>query len=223
MASSDPVRTDSGGASTTTHPALAAHPALLRGCGLAGVLGGMLFFAWGYVDGPDLSEDFASVVRVLAFVVPALFLAAIVGMCVLWSSVLGKLGWLVAALAAYALCWSLLGARFGGEAVWVYFAQRGWPHFMSSWLLFMLVGLSLVGLWAVRSGPARSRIPGSLVLATGAFGWTYYVTNSGAVLEAHWPHVGFGVLFGLGWLTLGVGLLLAAGTSGPAKGPRESA
>jgi hypothetical protein len=61
-----------------------------------------------------------------------------------------------------------------------------------------------------------------LVLATGAFGWTYYVTNSGAVLEAHLPHVGFGVLFGLGWLALGVALLLVAKTS-PAKGARESA
>ena len=177
--------------------------------------------AWGYIDGPDLSEDFASVVRIFDFVVPALFLAAIVGMCVLWRSVLGKLGLLVAALAGYALCWSLVGARFGGEAVWVYFAQRGWPHFMSSWLLFMLVGLSVVGLWAVRSGSARSRIPGSLVLATGAFGWPYYVTNSGAVLEARWAHVGFGVLFGLGWLALGVGLLLVAKTR-PAMRARES-
>jgi hypothetical protein len=199
-----------------------AYSIFLRWCGVAGVLGGVLFVAWGYIDGPNLSEDFASVVRVFAFFVPALFLAAIVVMCLLWRSVLGKLGWLVAALAGYALCWSLVGAHFGGGAVWLYFAQRGWPHFLSSWLLFMLVGLSVVGLWAVRSGSARSRIPGSLVLATGAFGWTYYVTNSGAVLEAHLPHVGFGVLFGLGWLALGVALLLVAKTS-PAKGARESA
>jgi hypothetical protein len=219
MTSTDPVRTDPGGAGATRHLDLGVRPGLLRGCGAAGVLGGALFVAWGYVDGPDLSEDFASVVRVLAFVVPALFLAVIVGLCVLWRSGLGKLGWLVVTLAAYALCWGLVGAHFGGEAVWVYFAQRGWPHFMSSWLLFMLVGLSILGVWAVRGGSARSHIPGSLVLATGAFGWPYYITNSGAVLEAHyWPHVGFGVLFGLGWMALGIGLLLAAGTGIASKG-----
>ena len=223
MASSGPARTDPDGASAARHLDLRTHPGLLRGCGAAGVLGGALFVAWGYADGPDVSEGLAFVVRLLAFAVPALFLAAIVGLCVLWRSGLGKLGWLVVALAGYASCWGLVGAHFGGEAVWLYFVRRGWPHFMSSWLLFMLAGLSILGVWALRGGPTRSRIPGSLVLATGAFGWPYYVTNSGAVLEAPWAHVGFGVLFGLGWMASGVGLFLTARSSGPAKGPQESA
>jgi hypothetical protein len=184
----------------------------------------VLFVAWGYADGPEISEGLASVVRVLAFVVPALFLVVMVGLCLLWRSGLGKIGWLVVALAGYALSWSIVGARFGGEAVWVYFAQRGWPHFMSSWLLFILVGLSILGVWALRSGTTRPGVPGPLVLATGGFGWIYHVTNSGAVLEAHyWTHVGFGVMFGLGWLALGVGLFLVAGTSGPANSPQDPA
>jgi hypothetical protein len=222
MASSDPPRTGPGGASAITPLDLSAHPGLLRGCGVAGVLGGVLFLAWGYVDGPEVSGSLASVVRVLAFVVPALFLAVIVGLCALWRDGLGRLGWLVVALAAYASCWGLVGARFGSEAVWLYLAQRGWPHLLSSWLPLMLVSLSVLGVWALRSGSARPGVAGPLVLATGGFGWPYYVTDSGAVLEARWAHVGFGVMFGLGWLALGVGLFLVA-KSRRAKSARESA
>jgi hypothetical protein len=167
----------------------------------------VLFVAWGYVDGPNIPEALVSVVDVLAFVVPALFSAVVVGLCVLWGNSLGKLGWLVMALAGYALGWSLVGACVGGEAVWVYFAQRGWPHCLSSWMLFMLLGLTLLGIATVRSGPSRYRGPGASVLATGVFGWPYYATDTGAVLEARWVHVGSGLLFGLGWVALGAGLL----------------
>jgi len=37
------------------------------------------------------------------------------------------------------------------------------------------------------------------------------LTDSGAILEARSVHVGFGLLFSVGWVVLGVGLL-AAGT-----------
>ncbi len=57
-----------------------------------------------------------------------------------------------------------------------------------------------------------------MVLATGVFGLVYHVTDSGAVLETRPVHVGFGLLFSLGWVALGLGLL-AAGTR-QARGPR---
>ena len=185
---------------------------------MASILNGVLFAAWGYIDEPDIPDVLVLVVDVFAFVVPALLLAVAVGLCVLWRDHLGKFGWLVIALAGYALAWSLVGACVGGEAVWVYFAQRGWPHYLSSWLLFMLIGLTLLGIAAVRSGPAQSRGPGALVLATGVFGWPYYVTDTGALLEARWAHVGFGLLFSLGWMAVGVGLLAAG--AGQARRPR---
>jgi hypothetical protein len=200
---------------------LAAYPSLLRWCGVAGILSGVLFAAWGYIDKPNNPEDLMSVVHILAFVVPALLLAVVIGLCLLWRNRLGKLGWLVIALAGYALGWSLVGASVGGEAVWVYFAQRGWPHYLSSWLLFMLISLTLIGISTVRSGLAQSRVPSALVLATGVFGWPYYMTNSGAILEARWAHIGFGLLFSLSWVALGVGLLVA-GTR-RAKRPQEPA
>jgi succinate dehydrogenase/fumarate reductase flavoprotein subunit len=73
----------------------------------------------------------------------------------------------------------------------------------------MLTGLTLMGVDTVRS--EWSRRTGAVVLATGVFGWVYNLTDSGAVLEARSVHVGFGLLFSLGWVVLGVGLL-AAGT-----------
>ena len=186
----------------------ATYPILLRWCGFAGLLGGVLFVVWGYIDRPDIPENLMGVIRVLAFVVPLLFLAAVVGLSVLWRSRLGMLGWMGVALAVYAWGWSVVGAIGGGDAVWAYFAQREWPHYLASWSWFMITGLTLMGVAAVRSGCSRGT--GAVVLATGVFGWVYDFTDSGAVLEARSVHIGFGLLFSLGWVVLGVGLLAAS-------------
>jgi hypothetical protein len=45
------------------------------------------------------------------------------------------------------------------------------------------------------------------LLAMGTFGWVYYATDSGSILEARSVHVGFGTLFSLGWIALGLVLL----------------
>ena len=172
-------------------------------------MGGVLFVVWGYIDRPNIPETLKALIHLLAFVVPTLFLAAVVGLSVLWRSRLGMLGWMGMALAVCAWGWSVVRAIVGGTAVWAYFAQREWPHFLASWLLFMLTGLTLMGVATVRSGGSRGT--GTVVLATGVFGWVYNLTDSGAVLEAHSVHVGFGLLFSVGWVVLGVGLL-AAGT-----------
>jgi hypothetical protein len=195
----------------------ATYPILLRWCGFASLLGGVLFVVWGYIDRPNIPWNLLAVIHLLAFVVPTLFLAAVVGLCVLWRSRLGMLGWMGMALAVYAWGWSVVSVIVGGEAVWAYFAQREWPHYLASWLLFMLSGLTLMGVATVRSG--WSRRTGAVVLATGVFGWVYNLTDSGAVLEARSVHVGFGLLFSVGWVVLGVGLL-AAGTK---QSPRPRA
>ena len=162
-------------------------------------MGGVLFVVWGYIDRPNIPETLKAVIHLLAFVVPTLFLAAVVGLCVLLRSRLGMLGWMGMALAVYAWGWSVVGAIVGEE----------WPDYLPGWLLFMLTGLTLMGFAIVRSGWSRGI--GAVVLATGVFGWVYDLTDSGAILEARSVHVGFGLLFSLGWVVLGVGLL-AAGT-----------
>lgn len=118
-------------------------------------------------------------------------------------------------LIIYGVGWGLVGASIGEEAVWVYFAQRGWPHYLTNWLLFVLAGLTLVGIVVARSEPPRG---GALVLAMGVFRLVYHATDSGAILETRPVHVGFGLLFSLGWVALGLGLL-AAGTR-QARRPR---
>ena len=190
---------------------------LLRWCGFAGLLGGVLFVVWGYIDRPNIPENLIAVIHLLAFVVPTLLLAAVVGICVLWGSRLRMLGWMGMALAVYAWGWSVVGSIVGGEAVWAYVAQREWPHYLPGWLFFMLTGLTLMGLAIVRSGCSRGT--GAVVLATGVFGWVYNLTDSGAVLEARSVHIGFGLLFSMGWVVLGV-VLLAAGTK---RSPRAQA
>jgi hypothetical protein len=72
----------------------------------------------------------------------------------------------------------------------------------------MLTGLTLIAVATVRSG--WSWRTGAVVLATGVFGWVYNLTDSGAVLEARSVHIGFGLLFSLGWVVLGVWLLRRA-------------
>ena len=160
---------------------------------------------WGYIDRPNIPENQKAVIHVLAFVVPTLFLAAVVGLSVLWQRRLGMLGWMGMVLAVYAWGWSVMGAIVGGE---------DWSHYLAAWLLFLLTGLTLMGIATVRS--EWSRGTGAVVLATGVFGWVYDLTDSGAVLEARSVHVGFGLLFSLGWVVLGVGL-------GTKRAPRPQA
>ena len=162
--------------------------------------------AWGYIHGPNVSENLVVVIRVFAFVVPVLFLATVVGLRLLWGNRPVMLWWIGMALVLYGVGWGLVGASVGEEAVWVYFAQRGWPHYLADWLLFVLAGLTLVGITVARSGPPRG---GALVLAMGMVGLVYYVTDSGAILETRLVHVGFGLLFSLGWVAVGLGLLVA--------------
>jgi hypothetical protein len=73
------------------------------------------------------------------------------------------------------------------------------------WLQVMLVGRPLAGISIARARMQRG--PGVLLLAMGTFGWAYYATDSGAILEARTAHVGFGGLFSLCWIALGLVLL----------------
>ena len=209
-----------------------AYPVVLRWCGVASVLGGVLFVVWGYIDRPDIPENLAVVIQGWAFVVTTLFLAAAVGLCVLVGSRLGRLGWMGMVLAGYALVSTLVvsatnlvlsatnlvvRAIVETDAAWAHFLLRKWLQNPTPWLSLMHTGLTLMGIAIVRSGP--SRWTGAAVLGTGLSGWVYNVTDSGAVLEARLVHIGFGLLFSLGWVALGVGLF-AAGTSRAQK-PQE--
>lgn len=172
-------------------------------------MGGVLHVAWGYV------ENLRGLIHVLSFVVPALFLVAVVGLCVLCRG--GRvLRWLGMGLAAYGLGWGIVSGILGGAAMWAYLTQRGWAPLIADWFSFTLAGLTLMGIASIREKP--SRVWGVLALAMGSFGWVYDLTDAGAVLETRPVHIGFGLLFSLCWVALGVGLL-ATGTK-RAQSPR---
>ena len=176
--------------------------------GIAAILGGVLFVAWGYVHRDAAPWYFDATAKALNFVVPALFYVALAGLYALCrESVdrIGKFGFILglagsAMGVAYAVPWSAFATRDDWLASLVWLDTP-----LMWWLQIMLVGLPLAGISTM--GARMQRGPGILLLAMGAFGWAYYATDSGALLEARTAHVGFGALFSLGWIVLGLVLL----------------
>jgi len=181
---------------------------LVRLGGFGALLAGVLFATWGYVHRSEAPWYFDVLATTLSFVVPALFLVGLVGSCLLCY---GRVGW----LGKFGLVLSFIGSAMGvGYAVpWSAFATR--EDWLSSlawldtlliwWLQVFLAGLALAGIATV--GARTIRDLGILLLAMGAFGWAYYITDSGAILEARLAHIVLGALFSLGWIALGLTLL----------------
>jgi hypothetical protein len=74
--------------------------------GLAAVLAGVLFAAWGYVDRGASLPYLATITRGLAFFVPLLFLVGLVGLRVRYD---GLMGW----LAGTGFALGFVGATWG--------------------------------------------------------------------------------------------------------------
>lgn len=181
-------------------------PIVLRGCGAGAVLGGALFVAWGYLDAPGLSGGTALAVRALSFVVPGLFLAGVAGAGIAargdrGDRGIGALGWVGFALALGGSVMGVVDGVADGDPAREFLTGTGWPAYLSVWLVPLLAGLMMVGAAAVPRRPLRGL--GAAALAMGSFGWCYYLTDPGAVLEARAVHVGSGLLFGLAWVTCG--------------------
>jgi hypothetical protein len=175
-----------------------ARSLLLRSCAAGAAVGGVLFLVWGYIDRPDLSDRQQAVVEVLSFLVPALFLTGVVGSCVQRRGMRDTLGRVGSAL-------SMLGATSGVTVglmnLTPWYGGLLLIALSSAWLPMLLAGLVLVGIANIRS--RRSGALRMLPLAMGVFGWSYYFTDTGAVLEARSFHIGLGLLFSLGWMVLG--------------------
>lgn len=176
--------------------------------GIAAILGGVLFVTWGYVHRDAAPWYFDATAKALNFVVPALFYVALAGLYALCRESVGRIGkpGFILGLAgsamgvAYAVPWSAFATRDDWLASLVWLDTP-----LMWWLQIMLVGLPLAGISTM--GARMQRAPGALLLAMGAFGWAYYATESVAILEARTAHVGFGGLFSLCWIALGLALL----------------
>jgi hypothetical protein len=162
----------------------------------------VFFVAWGYIDTPGVSGGLRVGVGVLSLVVPALFLAGVAGIALVGGGRVGWLGWTGMGLALGGTVLGVVAGIFGGDLLWAYFSRRGWPAYLSGWMVPLLAGLTILGFGGARRRPLRGA--SAVALAMGASGWAYFLTDSWAVFEARVPHVGFGLLFSLGWVVLGI-------------------
>jgi hypothetical protein len=176
--------------------------------GFAALLAGMLFATWGYVHRENAPWYFDAIAGALNAVVPALFLVGFIGLFVLCKGQVGRIGKVGLVLG---LAGSAMGSAYAVH--WSAFATRDDPLSLLEWLDTVLVwwlpiilaGLPLAGIAALGARPLRGL--GVLLLAMGALGWAYLVTDSDAIFEARLEHVVFGLLFSLSWVVLGLALL----------------
>jgi hypothetical protein len=184
-------------------------------CGMAAIVGGVLFVAWGYLHKTSTPvflarTDDPLVLRFAALVTPLLFSVALVGVFIRLAGRAGPLGVMGIALA---LCGSGLGAVFGAVnlgsvtgPLYSNLRQIGWPDQLLGWMPLLLAGLVLVGIetsWKRALGPWSA-----LPLATAVSGWIYQFTDVVGHGGLRFVHVAFGVLFSLCWMC--VGFVLAA-------------
>lgn len=225
-----PVRTPSVG-EAGEQAIGAAHEeglSLIGWCGVAAILAGALFAAWGYVDGGFAPSAYLNVtLAALAIVVPTLFLVGLVGLhtwCADRVNWLGEVGFVLGFIGSAA------GSMRGLEDLigWYGTHVLGYTNLVATgmllnpwidWLFLLSAGLLLVGFATTRI-KASSALH-ALPLAMGAFGWAYLLTDSGGVLETRLGHVSFGVLFSLSWGALGVMLWYQWGATND-RTPRSS-
>lgn len=176
--------------------------------GTGAVLGGVLFAVWGYLHTDIASPQLDAIADVLGLVVPLLFLVGLLGYHA-WirgraSGSLGRIGFAFAfGGAGLGIAYRLLDVagiastadRYG------YVVGKGLPPQLFDWFPWLLVGLTLIGMAYVRTGSLEGWA--SLPLAMGWFGWTYYISESGGIVQVRAIHVLFGLLFSLSWIGLG--------------------
>jgi hypothetical protein len=175
------------------------------------MLGGILFVVWGYVDRPLLPAFPEAIVSILNGVVPALFMVGVVGILVLCGGRIGALCWPGMVLALYGSAFGVMGALVDGNPLYTYFAHWGLA-LLNAWLASMNSGLTLAGIASL--GAWESKGLGTLILAIGLFGWGYDLTDSSFGLLVRSAHVGFGLLFSLAWVALGLRLWVGKGGQG---------
>jgi hypothetical protein len=204
--------------------------ALTRWSGLCAVVAGMLFLwggagflAWDYfLEGGrvQFGEPAAStLVFLLNFSVlvlmPLLFFVALVGLRERisgWERTLGGIG---LAFAACGSAWRVVSYFVDVYPLYLRFAERNWPPYPLDWILYLLIGLTLIGVGVVRTQSLErwSRLP----LAWVASGWVFYVTDFIGTIGVLLVHISSGVLFGLCWVVLGYALWLESGNKNRAS------
>lgn len=194
----------------------ARSPVLVTWGGAAAVLAGTLFAAWGYLHRDAAPRLFAAIADKLDFVVPLLFMAGLIALHAQRRGGPDWLRWTGFLLGFLGSGWGLVYGVADMSAWYAYAGGRAWTSLLN-WLPWLLSGLTLVGIAAVRVKALRGW--DVLPLVTGAAGWAYYFTDSGGIVETRPGHVAFGALFSLGWMATGY-TLCSRGGSARRRAPR---
>jgi len=180
---------------------------LLRAGGYGAVLAGALFPVWGYVhhEGAPLYLD--ATAHVLAFIVPVLFMVGLAALYARYARRAARLR-----LGETGIILGSIGSALGAVRALVDMVVPSlYPHdavsgrillLLDVWTPTLFSGLLLAGL--AFSATSKAPEPRKVLVAMGSFGWGYLFTNPGNMFEARLVHIGFGLLFSLGWVTLGL-------------------
>jgi hypothetical protein len=154
--------------------------------------------AFGKWAGPTLDSLLHLSVLVM---MPLLFFVALIGLYVRLAEREKTLGWTGLVFAFCGSAWRVVSYFVDVYPLYLYFAEWGWPPYLLDWLLYLLTGLTLIGVGVVRA-QALGRWSG-LPLAGGLSGWVFYVTDFFGTIGLLLVHITSGVLFGLSWVVLG--------------------
>jgi hypothetical protein len=140
-------------------------PSSVGSRGRAAVLGGVLFAAWGYIHRDGAPWYFTTVANMLAFIVPLLFLTALVGLYIRCG---GRVGW----LGGMGFAFGFIGSAYGivdslvDLPSWhLYVSSKYLLPLLLGWLPMLCLGLMMIGVT-----PLGRNAPGSLgacLFATG--------------------------------------------------------
>ena len=183
--------------------------------GLAAAFSGVLFAILGYVDREGAPWFLDLGVILLGIVVPLLFIVTLAGVyakCRTQTSWLGVIGFVVGFAGAG---WGFVAGVIIAPTIYGQLGERSWDHciaqecglslLLSAPLTWLLVGLTVVGLSAIRKGTLRDW--GHLLLTLALCGWVYQLTDDKTgIVDVRSVHVVFGILFSLGWIVLGYAL-----------------
>lgn len=198
---------------------IVASSRLLRLGGIACTVGGLLFAIWGYVHKDDYTPLYLNAVaHVLALIVPVLFMLGL-------ATIHGRYAARAGALARSGILLGVVGSALGAVRAIVDLAVPSlYPlDVPSAWIMLLLLrvwtptlflGLLLAGFgFLLAAGIMRGF--GAVLVATGAVGWAFHLTDGDNIFEAGSAHVGFGLMLSLGWVALG--LMLWATSEGAAS------
>lgn len=185
---------------------------LRRSCGAGAVLGGAMLGIWGYLHGNIVLSSGTALTVTMDLLINTLLLSGLGGLCAWWwqgrTSWLGAVGFVLgfagAALSlAHGIHAFITTIGIAELAPWYMYVREapGLPATVFRWLPVLPVGMTAVGISAIRAGALGGW--GILPLAMGLSGGAYHLTDSDGIMGMSTAHASLGAVYSLSWVLLG--------------------